>query len=103
SNLCINENNCHRIKFRNDLTQIKKSKGKKRKNQVTGVIDDVETCNDDVIFNYEEPPNPDIVRRQWDYVYYPGNEEYQRRWCDNLNLEFFTAARMLPGSPETPL
>uniref|UniRef100_A0A1X7VA25 ATP-dependent DNA helicase n=1 Tax=Amphimedon queenslandica TaxID=400682 RepID=A0A1X7VA25_AMPQE len=34
---------------------------------------------DDVIFTYEEPPNPDIVRRrQWDYVYYPGNEEIQK-------------------------
>uniref|UniRef100_A0A1X7TT15 OTU domain-containing protein n=1 Tax=Amphimedon queenslandica TaxID=400682 RepID=A0A1X7TT15_AMPQE len=41
--------------------------------------------DDDVIFTYEEPPNPDIVRRrQWDYVYYP-------------------AARILPGSPTTPL
>uniref|UniRef100_A0A1X7UCI7 ATP-dependent DNA helicase n=1 Tax=Amphimedon queenslandica TaxID=400682 RepID=A0A1X7UCI7_AMPQE len=92
SNPCINEINCHRIKFRNDLTQIKKSKGKKRKNQVTGIIDDGEPCSknakvpvNDVIFTSEEPPNPDIVRRrQWDYVYYP-------------------AARMLPGSPATPL
>uniref|UniRef100_A0A1X7V097 OTU domain-containing protein n=1 Tax=Amphimedon queenslandica TaxID=400682 RepID=A0A1X7V097_AMPQE len=40
--------------------------------------------DDDVIFTYEEPPNPDIVRRQLDYVYYP-------------------AARILPGSPTTPL
>uniref|UniRef100_A0A1X7UZN8 Uncharacterized protein n=1 Tax=Amphimedon queenslandica TaxID=400682 RepID=A0A1X7UZN8_AMPQE len=44
--------------------------------------------DDDIIFTYEEPPNPDIVRRrQWDYVYYPGNEEYQRRWCEILNLK----------------
>uniref|UniRef100_A0A1X7UTW3 OTU domain-containing protein n=1 Tax=Amphimedon queenslandica TaxID=400682 RepID=A0A1X7UTW3_AMPQE len=58
---------------------------------------------DDVIFTYEEPPNPDIVRRQWDYVYYPGNEEFQRRWIEILNLKFVTAARILPGSPTTPL
>ena len=43
--------------------------------------------DDDVIFTHEEPPNPDNVRRrQRDYVYYPGNEEYQRRWCEILNL-----------------
>uniref|UniRef100_A0A1X7TU14 OTU domain-containing protein n=1 Tax=Amphimedon queenslandica TaxID=400682 RepID=A0A1X7TU14_AMPQE len=60
--------------------------------------------DDDVIFTYEEPPNPDTVRRrQWDYVYYPGNEEYQRRWCEILNLKFVTAARILPGSQTTPL
>uniref|UniRef100_A0A1X7U4V7 OTU domain-containing protein n=1 Tax=Amphimedon queenslandica TaxID=400682 RepID=A0A1X7U4V7_AMPQE len=83
--------------------QIKKRKGKKRKIQVTGIIDNDEPCND-VIFTYEEPPNPDIVRRrQWDYVYYPGNEEYQRRWCEFLNLKFVTAARILLGSPTTPL
>uniref|UniRef100_A0A1X7U5X8 OTU domain-containing protein n=1 Tax=Amphimedon queenslandica TaxID=400682 RepID=A0A1X7U5X8_AMPQE len=169
SNPCINEINRLRSKFRNDLPQIKKSKGKKRKIQVTGIIDDGEPCNlktkfnvkdnescsslivsiklsnikfkpkddktkcvvkndhcssslivsiklssiklktsnpkkDDVIFTYEEPPNPDIVRwRQWDYVYYPGNEEYQRRWCEILNLKFVTAARILPGSQTTPL
>uniref|UniRef100_A0A1X7TBG6 ATP-dependent DNA helicase n=1 Tax=Amphimedon queenslandica TaxID=400682 RepID=A0A1X7TBG6_AMPQE len=38
---------------------------------------------DDVLFTCEEPSNPDIVRRQWDYVHYP-------------------AARILSGSP-TPL
>uniref|UniRef100_A0A1X7VGT4 OTU domain-containing protein n=1 Tax=Amphimedon queenslandica TaxID=400682 RepID=A0A1X7VGT4_AMPQE len=105
-----------RSKFRKDLPQIKKSKGKKRKIQVTGIIDDGEPCSknakvstsnpkkDDVIFTYEEPSNPDIVRRrQWDYVYYPSNEEYQRRWCEILNLKFVTAARVLPGSPTTPL
>uniref|UniRef100_A0A1X7VBM9 ATP-dependent DNA helicase n=1 Tax=Amphimedon queenslandica TaxID=400682 RepID=A0A1X7VBM9_AMPQE len=144
SSPCINEFNRLGSKFWNDLPQIKKSKGKKRKIQVTGIIDDGEPCNlktkfnvqdddsysslivsiklsnikcklkddktkcvvkndhcscslivsinlssiklktsnpkkDDVIFTYEEPPNPDIVRRQWDYVYYPGNEEFQRR------------------------
>uniref|UniRef100_A0A1X7UBW0 ATP-dependent DNA helicase n=1 Tax=Amphimedon queenslandica TaxID=400682 RepID=A0A1X7UBW0_AMPQE len=91
SNLCINEINRLTSKFRNDLPQIKKSKGKKGKIQVTGIIGDGEPCSknakvskDDVIFTYEEPPNPDIVRRQWDYVYYP-------------------AARILPGSPTTPL
>uniref|UniRef100_A0A1X7V5W0 OTU domain-containing protein n=1 Tax=Amphimedon queenslandica TaxID=400682 RepID=A0A1X7V5W0_AMPQE len=97
SNPCINEINRLRSKFQNDLPQIKKSKEKKRKIQVTGIIDDGEPCSknakvstnnpkkDDVIFTYEEPPNPDIVRRrQWDYVYYP-------------------AARILPGSPTTPL
>uniref|UniRef100_A0A1X7TXS6 OTU domain-containing protein n=1 Tax=Amphimedon queenslandica TaxID=400682 RepID=A0A1X7TXS6_AMPQE len=170
SNLCKNEINRLRSKFRKDLPQIKKSKGKKRKIQVTGIIDDGEPCNlktnfnlkgddscssvivfiklsnikckpkddktkcvvkndhcssslivsiklssiklktsnpkkdDDVIFTYEEPPNPDIVRRrQWDYVYYPGNEKFQRRWCEILNLKFVTAARILPGSPTTPL
>uniref|UniRef100_A0A1X7VIS4 OTU domain-containing protein n=1 Tax=Amphimedon queenslandica TaxID=400682 RepID=A0A1X7VIS4_AMPQE len=98
SSLCINEINCLRNKFQNDLPQIKGSKGKKRKIQVTGIIDDGEPCSknakvsasnpkkdDDVIFTSEEPPNPDIVRRrQWGYVYYP-------------------AARILPGSPRTPL
>uniref|UniRef100_A0A1X7STE2 Uncharacterized protein n=1 Tax=Amphimedon queenslandica TaxID=400682 RepID=A0A1X7STE2_AMPQE len=60
--------------------------------------------DDDVIFTYEEPPNPDNVRRrQRDYVYYPANEEVQRRWCEILNLKFVTAARILPGSPTTPL
>uniref|UniRef100_A0A1X7VSW1 OTU domain-containing protein n=2 Tax=Amphimedon queenslandica TaxID=400682 RepID=A0A1X7VSW1_AMPQE len=58
---------------------------------------------DDVIFTYEEPPNPDIVSRQRDYVYYPGNKEFQRRWCEILNLKFVTAARILLGSPTTPL
>ena len=36
-------------------------------------------------------------------VYYPGNEEFQRRWCEILNLKFVAAARILPGSPTTPL
>uniref|UniRef100_A0A1X7VD85 OTU domain-containing protein n=1 Tax=Amphimedon queenslandica TaxID=400682 RepID=A0A1X7VD85_AMPQE len=59
--------------------------------------------DDDVIFTYEEPPNSDIVRRrQWDYVYYSGNEEYQR-CCEILNLKFVTAARILPCSPTTAL
>ena len=44
----------------------------------------------DVIFTHEEPPNP-------------GNEEFQRRWCEILNLKFVAAARILPGSPTTPL
>uniref|UniRef100_A0A1X7TVL8 DNA helicase Pif1-like 2B domain-containing protein n=1 Tax=Amphimedon queenslandica TaxID=400682 RepID=A0A1X7TVL8_AMPQE len=144
SDLCINEINRLRSKFQKDLPQIKKSKGKKRKIQVTGIIDDGEPCNlttkfnvkdedsssslivtiklsnikckpkddktkqviqkkDDVIFTYEEPPNPDNVRRQTDYVYFPANEEVQRRWCEILNLKFVTAARILPGSPKTPL
>uniref|UniRef100_A0A1X7V559 OTU domain-containing protein n=1 Tax=Amphimedon queenslandica TaxID=400682 RepID=A0A1X7V559_AMPQE len=63
----------------------------------------LKACNpkkDDVIFTYEEPPNPDIVRRR---QYYPGNEEFQRRWCEILNLKFVTAARILPGSPTTLL
>uniref|UniRef100_A0A1X7UGW5 OTU domain-containing protein n=1 Tax=Amphimedon queenslandica TaxID=400682 RepID=A0A1X7UGW5_AMPQE len=60
--------------------------------------------DDDVIFTYEEPPNPDNVRRrQRYYVYYPANEDVQRRWCEILNLKFVTAARILPGSPTTPL
>uniref|UniRef100_A0A1X7UCI1 Uncharacterized protein n=1 Tax=Amphimedon queenslandica TaxID=400682 RepID=A0A1X7UCI1_AMPQE len=69
SNPCINEINHLRSKFRNDLPQIKKCKGKKRKILVTGIIDDGEPCSknakvstsnpkkDDVIFTYEEPPN----------------------------------------------
>uniref|UniRef100_A0A1X7TFB4 OTU domain-containing protein n=1 Tax=Amphimedon queenslandica TaxID=400682 RepID=A0A1X7TFB4_AMPQE len=165
SNLFINEINRLRSKFRKDLPQIKKSKGKKRKIQVTGIIDDGEPCNlktkfnvkdddscssltvsiklskikckpkddktkcvvkndhcssnlivsiklssinlkksnpkkdDDVIFTYEEPPNPGD---NCDYVYYPANEEVQR-CCEILNLKFVTAARILPGSPTTPL
>uniref|UniRef100_A0A1X7UVN1 OTU domain-containing protein n=1 Tax=Amphimedon queenslandica TaxID=400682 RepID=A0A1X7UVN1_AMPQE len=57
---------------------------------------------DVVIFTYEEPPNPDIVRRRQSDVYYPANEEVQR-WCEILKLKFVTAARILPGSPTTPL
>uniref|UniRef100_A0A1X7T7K8 ATP-dependent DNA helicase n=1 Tax=Amphimedon queenslandica TaxID=400682 RepID=A0A1X7T7K8_AMPQE len=45
SNPCINEINRLRTNFRNDLPQIKKSKGKKRKIQVTGIIDDGEPCS----------------------------------------------------------
>uniref|UniRef100_A0A1X7UBJ7 Uncharacterized protein n=1 Tax=Amphimedon queenslandica TaxID=400682 RepID=A0A1X7UBJ7_AMPQE len=73
SNVCINEINRLRSKFRKDLPLIKKSKGKKRKIQVSGIIDDGEPCSknakvsksnpkkdDDVILTYEEPPNPDI-------------------------------------------
>uniref|UniRef100_A0A1X7TPB1 Uncharacterized protein n=1 Tax=Amphimedon queenslandica TaxID=400682 RepID=A0A1X7TPB1_AMPQE len=45
SNLCINEINRQRSKFQKDLPQIKKSKGKKRKIQVTGIIDDGEPCS----------------------------------------------------------
>ena len=56
------------------------------------------------MMSHEEPPNPDNVRRrQRDYVYYPGNEEFQRMWCEILNLKFVAAARILPGSPTTPL
>uniref|UniRef100_A0A1X7TQU8 Uncharacterized protein n=1 Tax=Amphimedon queenslandica TaxID=400682 RepID=A0A1X7TQU8_AMPQE len=47
SNPCINEINQLRSKFQNDLPQIKKSKGKKRKIQVTGIIDDGEPCRYD--------------------------------------------------------
>uniref|UniRef100_A0A1X7VGZ8 OTU domain-containing protein n=1 Tax=Amphimedon queenslandica TaxID=400682 RepID=A0A1X7VGZ8_AMPQE len=43
------------------------------------------------------------VRTQWDYVYYPGNEEFQKRLCEILNLKFVTAARILPGCRTTPL
>uniref|UniRef100_A0A1X7VK01 ATP-dependent DNA helicase n=1 Tax=Amphimedon queenslandica TaxID=400682 RepID=A0A1X7VK01_AMPQE len=166
SNLCINEINRLRSQFWNDLPQIKKSKGKRRKIEVTGIIDDGEPCYQKTKFNvkdddsccslivsiklsnikckpkddntkcvvkndhcssslivfiklssiklktnnrkkdnviFTEPPNPDILRRQWDYVYYPGNEKFQRRWCEILNLKFITAARILPGSPTTPL
>uniref|UniRef100_A0A1X7TSW6 Uncharacterized protein n=1 Tax=Amphimedon queenslandica TaxID=400682 RepID=A0A1X7TSW6_AMPQE len=67
-----------------------KSRKVKEKSEVTGIINDGEPCSKnakvsksnpkkDIIFTYEEPPNPDIVRRrQWDYVYYPGNEEIQK-------------------------
>uniref|UniRef100_A0A1X7TCW1 OTU domain-containing protein n=1 Tax=Amphimedon queenslandica TaxID=400682 RepID=A0A1X7TCW1_AMPQE len=117
SNPCINEINRLRSKFRNDLPQIKKSKGKKRKIQVTGMIDDGEPCSknakgstsnpkkdDHIIVTYEEPANPDNVRRrQRDYVYYSANEEVQRRWGEILNLKFVAAARILPVSPTTPL
>uniref|UniRef100_A0A1X7V4V0 ATP-dependent DNA helicase n=1 Tax=Amphimedon queenslandica TaxID=400682 RepID=A0A1X7V4V0_AMPQE len=55
--------------------------------------------DDDVIFTYEEPPNPDNVRRRQRYhVYYPANEDVQRKWCEILNLKFVTAAKILPGS-----
>uniref|UniRef100_A0A1X7VEU8 OTU domain-containing protein n=1 Tax=Amphimedon queenslandica TaxID=400682 RepID=A0A1X7VEU8_AMPQE len=149
SNLCINEINWLRSKFRKDLPQIKKnlktkfnvkdddscsslivsiklSKIKsKPKDDKTKCVVKNDHCSsslivsiklssiklkkrnpkedDDVIFTYKEPPNPDIVRRQRDYVYYPGNEEFQRRWCEILNLKFVTAARILPGSPTIPL
>ena len=36
--------------------------------------------DDDVIFTHEEPPNPDNETKG--FVYYPGNEEFQRRWCE---------------------
>uniref|UniRef100_A0A1X7UA53 ATP-dependent DNA helicase n=1 Tax=Amphimedon queenslandica TaxID=400682 RepID=A0A1X7UA53_AMPQE len=45
SNVCINEINRLRSKFRKDLPLIKKSKGKKRKIQVSGIIDDGEPCS----------------------------------------------------------
>uniref|UniRef100_A0A1X7UAU4 Uncharacterized protein n=1 Tax=Amphimedon queenslandica TaxID=400682 RepID=A0A1X7UAU4_AMPQE len=54
SSLCINEINRLRSKFRNDLPQIKKSKGKKRKIQVTGIIDDGEPCNLQTKFNVKD-------------------------------------------------
>uniref|UniRef100_A0A1X7V7E1 Uncharacterized protein n=1 Tax=Amphimedon queenslandica TaxID=400682 RepID=A0A1X7V7E1_AMPQE len=44
SNPCINKINHLRAKFRNDLPQKKKSKGRKRKIEVTSVID-VEPCS----------------------------------------------------------
>uniref|UniRef100_A0A1X7UPG2 ATP-dependent DNA helicase n=1 Tax=Amphimedon queenslandica TaxID=400682 RepID=A0A1X7UPG2_AMPQE len=77
SNPCINKINFLRSKFRKDLPQIKKSKGKKRKIQVIGIIDDGEPCGknakvstsnpkkDDVIFTYEEPPNPDMLLQSY--------------------------------------
>uniref|UniRef100_A0A1X7UJK9 Uncharacterized protein n=1 Tax=Amphimedon queenslandica TaxID=400682 RepID=A0A1X7UJK9_AMPQE len=54
SNLCINEINRQRSKFQKDLPQIKKSKGKKRKIQVTGIIDDGEPCNLKTKFNVKD-------------------------------------------------
>uniref|UniRef100_A0A1X7V5S7 ATP-dependent DNA helicase n=1 Tax=Amphimedon queenslandica TaxID=400682 RepID=A0A1X7V5S7_AMPQE len=54
SSPCINEINHLRSKFRNDLPQIKKSKGKKRKIQVTGKIDDGEPCNLKTKFNVKD-------------------------------------------------
>uniref|UniRef100_A0A1X7TYW8 Uncharacterized protein n=1 Tax=Amphimedon queenslandica TaxID=400682 RepID=A0A1X7TYW8_AMPQE len=52
-NPCINEINCLRSKFWNDLSQIKKSKGK-RMIQVTGIIDDGEPCNLKTKFNLKD-------------------------------------------------
>uniref|UniRef100_A0A1X7VTN5 ATP-dependent DNA helicase n=1 Tax=Amphimedon queenslandica TaxID=400682 RepID=A0A1X7VTN5_AMPQE len=54
SNPCINKINHLRCKFRNDLPQIKKSKGKKKKIQVTGIIDDGEPGNLKTKFNVED-------------------------------------------------
>uniref|UniRef100_A0A1X7VY80 Uncharacterized protein n=1 Tax=Amphimedon queenslandica TaxID=400682 RepID=A0A1X7VY80_AMPQE len=48
SNLCINEIKRLRSKFRKHLPQIKKSKGKKRKTEVTDIIDDGEPCSKNV-------------------------------------------------------
>ena len=48
SNPCINEINRLRSKFRSDLPEIKNSKRKKRKIQVTGVIDSGEPCSKNV-------------------------------------------------------
>ena len=48
SNPCINEINGLRSKFRSDLPQIKNSKRKKRKIQVTGAIDSCEPCSKNV-------------------------------------------------------
>uniref|UniRef100_A0A1X7TFR6 OTU domain-containing protein n=1 Tax=Amphimedon queenslandica TaxID=400682 RepID=A0A1X7TFR6_AMPQE len=58
--------------------------------------------DDNVIFTDKEPSNPDIVRRQRDYVCFPGIEEFLRRWFEILNL-ICQAAIILPGSPATPL
>uniref|UniRef100_A0A1X7TPM4 ATP-dependent DNA helicase n=1 Tax=Amphimedon queenslandica TaxID=400682 RepID=A0A1X7TPM4_AMPQE len=54
SNPCINEINHLRSKFRNDLPQIKKSKGKKRKVQVIGIINDGKPCNLTTKFNVKD-------------------------------------------------
>ena len=48
SNPCINEINRLRSKFRSDLPEIKNSKRKKRKIQVTGAIDSGEPCSKNV-------------------------------------------------------
>ena len=47
-NPCINEINRLRSKFRSDLPLLKKTKGKKRKIQVTGVIDSGEPSSKNV-------------------------------------------------------
>uniref|UniRef100_A0A1X7TK61 Uncharacterized protein n=1 Tax=Amphimedon queenslandica TaxID=400682 RepID=A0A1X7TK61_AMPQE len=44
--------------------------------------------DDNVIFTDQEPSNADIVRRQRDYVCFPGIEEFLRRWFEILNLKF---------------
>uniref|UniRef100_A0A1X7UW45 Uncharacterized protein n=1 Tax=Amphimedon queenslandica TaxID=400682 RepID=A0A1X7UW45_AMPQE len=54
SNPCINKINCLIRNFRNDLPQIMKSKGNKRKIQVTGIIDDGEPCNLKTKFNVKD-------------------------------------------------
>uniref|UniRef100_A0A1X7TXR1 OTU domain-containing protein n=1 Tax=Amphimedon queenslandica TaxID=400682 RepID=A0A1X7TXR1_AMPQE len=152
-------------KFRNDLPRIKKSKGKTRKIQVTGIIDDGEPRNlktkfnvkddasrflklsnikckpkddktkyvvkndhcctsltvsiklssiklktvnpnkyDDVIFTYElrasQPRYCEETKGLCLLLWY---EEFQRLWCEILNLKFITADRILPGCPTTPL
>ena len=48
SNPCIKEINRLRSKFRSDLPEIKNSKRKKRKIQVTGAIDSGEPCSQGV-------------------------------------------------------
>uniref|UniRef100_A0A1X7VAL1 ATP-dependent DNA helicase n=1 Tax=Amphimedon queenslandica TaxID=400682 RepID=A0A1X7VAL1_AMPQE len=52
SNPCIN---CLRTKFRNDLPQIKKSKGKKRKIEVAGGNEDGEPCCKNVMVSTSNP------------------------------------------------
>ena len=47
-NPCINEINSLRSKFRSDLPEIKKSKRKKRKIEVTGAINSGEPCSKNV-------------------------------------------------------
>ena len=48
SNPCINEINRLRSKFRSDLPLLKNAKGKKRKIQVTAIIDSGEPCSKNV-------------------------------------------------------
>uniref|UniRef100_A0A1X7UVP1 OTU domain-containing protein n=1 Tax=Amphimedon queenslandica TaxID=400682 RepID=A0A1X7UVP1_AMPQE len=142
SNPCINEINSIRSKFWNDLPQIKKSKGKKRKIQVTGIIDDGEPCNLKTKFTVKDDDscNSLIVSIDLSSIKCKPKDDKTKQLIQKkmimssllmkslpiqimlgdkgitlitllmkkkggviLNLKFVTAARILAGSPTTPL
>ncbi len=56
----------------------------------------------------EIPPPPDAVdeapitgvdRNVWNYVYFPVDEQWQRRTCQNLGLDFIRPNGVAPGGP----